>query len=95
MCSFSGTWRVLSCTSGPFSLVPASVKIIHFPLRVKVVFYAFALSLSSAAIKCFSLLSGIRFPSAFYIAGGIVSVVIFWLFFALMLSVMSWTDERT
>lgn len=71
------------------------MKIIHFPLRVQLAFYAFALSFSTAAIKCFSLLSGISFPSAFYIAGGIISVIIFWLFFALMLSVMSWTDERT
>lgn len=76
------------------SFFDATVKIIHFPLRVQLAFYAFALSLSTAAIKCFSLLSGVALPGAFYLIGAVISVVIFWLFLAVMLSVMSWTDER-
>ena len=85
--------RVVCWVSVPRSLFDAAVKTIHFPLRVQLAFYAFALSLSTAAIKCFSLLSGVALPNAFYLIGGVISVVIFWLFLALMLSVMSWADE--
>jgi len=71
------------------------MKITLAPLRVQLAFYAFALGFSTAAIACFSMLSGIPLPAGLYVIGGVMSVVIFWLFLATMLSVMSWTDERT
>ena len=71
------------------------MKIVLAPLRVQLFFYAFALSLPTAALKTFSLLSGIPLPTSFYIMGGIISVFVFWIFFVLMCGVMSWSDERT
>ena len=72
-----------------------SMKIVLFPLRVQLAFHAFALSLPTAAIKTFSLLGDVPVPASFYVIGAVVSVVVFWMFFVFMWSVMSWTTERT
>ena len=71
------------------------MKIFLAPLRVQLVFYAFALTLPTSALKTFSLLTGMPLPTSFYLMGGILSVFVFWLFFVLMHSVMSWTDDRS
>jgi hypothetical protein len=71
------------------------MKMFVLPLRVQLAFYAFALTLPTAAIKTFSLLSGISVPTGFYVMSGITSVFVFWLFFVFMWNVMSWDAKRT
>ena len=58
--------------------------ILFLPLRIQLAFYAFALSFSTAAIKAFSILSGIALPFGWYVGGGIMSVFVFALFFFFM-----------
>jgi hypothetical protein len=65
------------------------------PLPVQAAFYGFALTLPTAALKTFSLLSGIALPTAVYVIGAVFSLVIFWVFFTLIWSVLSWTGKQT
>lgn len=64
------------------------------PLRVQLAFYAFALAMPTAAIKTFSFLSDMPVAAGFYVLGALASVLVFWIFFMLMWSVMSWAGER-
>lgn len=71
------------------------MKIFTLSLRVQLAFYAFALTLPTAAIWGFSLASGINVPGGFYFLGAVVSVLVFWTFFVFMWNVMSWDRELT
>lgn len=74
--------------------VPPST-IFTTPLRVQLAFYAFALTLPTSALKTFSWLSDVPLPTSFYVIGGVLSVVIFCLFFSFMWSVLHWPEQRT
>ena len=60
------------------------------PLRVQLALYAFSLSFSTAAIKAFSVLSGIPMSTGLYVAGGVASVPVFSLF----ATFMTWVQEQ-
>lgn len=64
-----------------------------FSLRVQLVLYAFALSLSTAAIKTFSVLSELSFPVGFYIVGGLLSVLFFSIFGSFIASLL-WKEMQ-
>lgn len=69
------------------------MKVFTLPLRVQLAFYAFALTLPTAAIWSFSLLSGIPVQVGFCALGAVISIVVFWMFFVFMWNVMAWDRE--
>ncbi|WP_152594622.1 hypothetical protein [Massilia sp. BSC265] len=71
------------------------MNIFVLPLRVQLAFYAFALTLPTAAIWSFSLVSGIPVQGGFYVLGAVVSIVVFWIFFVFMWNVMAWDRALT
>jgi hypothetical protein len=64
------------------------------PLHVQLAFYAFTLSLPTAAIKTFSLLSGMSIATGWYLAGAVASVLLFGLFFFYMSMMLTMAPAR-